>query len=553
MKRFFEVFIAATLLAMPLSADALTFKSGEKKSFTENSNGADDSENLALTNISGPFKFEFAEKGKPFSLGEDIGFGLKYQHLMGKTFQDWGVTVSEDMVRLGKKALKFETREGFCGYGSSWSDCDNGRQRHEFSSRYSVDQRAFNLNEEYWHAISVYVPKGITFAKPVNTGIFQFFAPPHGAWMFHYSDTMGFKVVNSSHGPDHDEDNRDSVLVLPEDFVGRWNDIVIQANHSRESDGYMKVWVNGDLVHDYKGISTRPSGTPNFKFGIYNTATPIPNPDYNNGANFEDMHVFYDEIRFAGGCEDLALDDLGYSCEELMQSGSYGPNDQVFEVSYFLKTLGYKEALEAKDIVVFPNATDEKDKTSITPNIRFGHVTQDSIESGRNALDVRLTEDGMLSISGKMQVVSGEGFIRVELEAQAPNGEMEIPYVAGDKVFIRWQSISGVSNGGEQKFAVQKLAEQDEKPKYDRTRAGLSMRFECLLTALSANGVKNLPTDKEIDLVIDGLEGNTFYRTKRHLEKLGMSKDAVKAHKATLLRLVNFEGTNDAFCDKPLR
>ena len=100
---------------------------------------------------------------------------------------------------------------------------------------------------------------------------------------------------------------------------------------------------------------------------------------------------------------------------------------------------------------------------------------------------------------------------------------------------------------------MQKLAEQDEKPKYDRTRAGLSMRFECLLTALSANGEKNLPTDKEIDLIIDGLEGNTFYRTKRHLEKLGMSKDAVKAHKATLLRLVNFEGTNDAFCDKPLR
>jgi hypothetical protein len=32
-----------------------------------------------------------------------------------------------------------------------------------------------------------------------------------------------------------------------------------------------------------------------------------------------------------------------------------------------------------------------------------------------------------------------------------------------------------------------------------------------------------------------------------------MSKDAVKAHKASLLRLVNFEGTNEAFCAKPVR
>ena len=536
-----------------------------------------------------PFRFEFAEDEEPFSLGQDIGFGLNYQHQMGRTFQEWGATVSTDIVRLGDRALKFETREGFCGHNSSWSDCDNGRQRHEFGSRYSANRKAFNLNEEYWHAISVYVPRDITFAKPVNTGIFQFFAPPTGAWMFHYSDTLGFEVVNSSHGPDHDEDHRDSVLVLPEDFVGKWNDIVIQANHSRDPDGYMKVWVNGDLVHDYKGISTRPSGTPFFKFGIYKTATPIPNPDYNNGANFEDMHVFYDEIRFAEACEDLVLDDLGYSCEKLLQSefkgpnyqnekapgtkafsttepfnkagewspedlSVYGPDDQVFLISYFTKLLGEAHpGLEAEDIAVFPGGKTATNKEAISPILRFGDNSEDGVEkdskgSGRDALDIRLTENGMLSISGRMQLFPGEAFIRVGLKALAPNGEMEIPYYAGDKVFIRWKSVSDSGTEGEQEFAV-----QDSKPKYDRTRAGLSMRFECLLTALTDIGEESLPTDQEIDLVINGLEGNKFYRTKRHLEKLGMSKDAVKAHKASLLRLVNFEGTNEAFCAKPVR
>ena len=75
-----------------------------------------DGESALNASISQPFKFEFAEDGEPFSLGEDIGFGLNYQHLMGRTFQEWGTTVSTDIVRLGDKALKFETREGFCGY-----------------------------------------------------------------------------------------------------------------------------------------------------------------------------------------------------------------------------------------------------------------------------------------------------------------------------------------------------------------------------------------------------------------------------------------------------
>ena len=94
-----------------------------------------------------------------------------------------------------------------------------------------------------------------------------------------------------------------------------------------------------------------------------------------------------------------------YSCDKLLQSGSYGPTDQAFEVSYFVRLNGKKDReLEARDIVVFPGARVAQDKTSITPNIQFGHVTEDSIESEREKLVVRLTEDGMLSISGQMQV-----------------------------------------------------------------------------------------------------------------------------------------------------
>ena len=79
------------------------------------------------------------------------------------------------------------------------------------------------------------------------------------------------------------------------------------------------------------------------------------------------------------------------------------------------------------------------------------------------------------------------------------------------------------------------------------------MKFGCLVKALTEVGHERPLTEQEVDLLIAGLEGNDFYRTKRHLAKLGLLNETVKAHRVALLRLVNLEGTNEAFCAKPLR
>ena len=90
-------------------------------------------------------------------------------------------------------------------------------------------------------------------------------------------------------------------------------------------------------------------------------------------------------------------------------------------------------------------------------------------------------------------------------------------------------------------------------PKYDRTLANLRKKFDCLRQALSEEALKTYPTEKEIADLIVGLKDNKFYRTKRHLVKLGLAKEIVEEHKVNLLRLVNFEGTNEAYCEKPIR
>ena len=106
-----------------------------------------------------------------------------------------------------------------------------------------------------------------------------------------------------------------------------------------------------------------------------------------------------------------------------------------------------------------------------------------------------------------------------------------------------------VTNAGES--AIQQIP--ISLPKYGRTLVNLRKKFDCLRQALSEEALKTYPTEKEIADLIVGLENNSFYRTKRHLIKLGLDEETVEKHKVNLLRLVNFEGTNEAYCEKPIR
>ena len=87
---------------------------------------------------------------------------------------------------------------------------------------------------------------------------------------------------------------------------------------------------------------------------------------------------------------------------------------------------------------------------------------------------------------------------------------------------------------------------------YDRTVAVTKVRFKCLADYAAANDISDLPTEQEIESLTTNLEGNDYYRSKRQIVKAGISKEAMDANKAALVRLVNFEGTNDEYCAKPL-
>lgn len=126
----------------------------------------------------------------------------------------------------------------------------------------------------------------------------------------------------------------------------------------------------------------------------------------------------------------------------LMDLDVYGPEDQVFLISYFVKSRGDVNAvLEAEDIVVFSGGKTANNKGSIKPILRLGDITEDTTNSGRENLSIKLSKAGKLMISGKIQIFEGDPFIRLEIEALEKSGQQLIPWVAGDEVIVSWEEF----------------------------------------------------------------------------------------------------------------
>lgn len=88
--------------------------------------------------------------------------------------------------------------------------------------------------------------------------------------------------------------------------------------------------------------------------------------------------------------------------------------------------------------------------------------------------------------------------------------------------------------------------------KYDRTVSSMKLKFKCLNDYAISNDISDLPTQTEIDMLLANLEDNEYYRSHRQIVKAGISKEAMNANKQALVRLVNFEGTNEEYCAKPV-
>ena len=209
-------------------------------------------------------------------------------------------------VRDGKLSLRFEVRPGECWGSFDKKDLANDNQpdndcerTNGKSERAEIGTKKFYKGKK-WYAWSIYIPEGQELLNPSNLKLFQ----------FDHNDGSGFEqLANFEHGDGkykfqnavNDYDESKSVEV-----IGKWTDIVVNANWSHKDNGYYKIWADGKMIYDFQGPTFYEKNLKaNMRIGVYrNWLDRIWELGRDGGTTV----VYYDKIRFGKSEKSLELD-----------------------------------------------------------------------------------------------------------------------------------------------------------------------------------------------------------------------------------------------------
>jgi hypothetical protein len=258
----------------------------------------------------------FAEKcsnfSTNFSFSSDVGFGNQYFKSLSKNFKKHGVCIVEKSnghpTRLGQQSLRFEVKPGDCGYNNTWDDCKTDRERHELSGLRHNDG-------EHWFSWSIFLPDNFINIYPTKLAMGQFHQEKgHVVWMFQNS-TGGYFVDNQVYGYTSRTDN----ILNQKEMLGKWNDILINANWTHKENGFFRVWVNGKLSFKYNGPTKSKGKKVYQKFGVYRSFMTRYKMNKKTD-KVPGQVVYFDEVRTGKSCNKIKLEELGYNCNDLLAS-----------------------------------------------------------------------------------------------------------------------------------------------------------------------------------------------------------------------------------------
>ena len=130
---------------------------------------------------------------------------------------------------------------------------------------------------------------------PVKVALAQFHQKgSHPVWMFQNSNG-GYWVDNQTVGATLEKRR----ILSDEDMRGRWSDVLVHARWTHETDGFFRVYVNGEAAPRYtwSGPTRKRGKRVYFKLGIYRSfmsRRPGDEPT---------QVVYYDHVNRANSCE----------------------------------------------------------------------------------------------------------------------------------------------------------------------------------------------------------------------------------------------------------
>ena len=222
----------------------------------------------------------------------------------------------------------------------------DGSRLPDYRSEVAVTRRnqnfdgVFEFGKEYWLGVSVYIPadwsldygsalNGVARAdRKAKGSILQIHdtAFNDGTWRYGIPFTVnhskdGFHIWNRGNGCGNRGDsclnnpnNRNQLKLFNEVAPmkkGQWNDFVMNFKWSPDADGFIKLWVNGNLELDSRGANyynehvEGPNGQPYFKMGLYQHSYMAPESVV---FNVEERTLYHDELRIGG--ENSSFDEV---------------------------------------------------------------------------------------------------------------------------------------------------------------------------------------------------------------------------------------------------
>ena len=260
-----------------------------------------------------------------------------YKNIMKKIDYNILSVLTED-TRYGETALVFRVGKDCIGIKA---DCARGEPDSGDYTRaeFSPINYYGKFKDNAWTSFSFKIVSELEEWSPELVYIQQWhtrneFTPPmHGfgfrkefGLIFRTETSMGIKIVDddnpycNSGKYCHLKDLELLVLEWNEIEKDEWIDVVQNINFDDDPEkGYIKVWINGNLIIDHKGrtnwskmpgFNTNEDLVWDYKYGLYSRFRG------------HEMAVAYDELSLARSCEKLKIENLGYNCNELINQSA---------------------------------------------------------------------------------------------------------------------------------------------------------------------------------------------------------------------------------------
>ena len=233
------------------------------------------------------------------------------------------VSLSDNSI-VGNKSFRFEVNHGECGQELKWSDCKNERERSELYYQWKNNEFGKAKNEQWkkekWYRFFVFIPKEHNILAPSSTSIIQWkrLKPSRVIIMFRYH-----------HGGLYFDMNGDTFrpgtyyhLKYDREMRGKWTEILFNTNwHPDKEKGFMKVWIDGKMKIDYKGVANYKSGKElNLRFGMYSSALDRYRKAFNETKHKKRV-IYFDGVKGEINCQKLLNDNK--RCKELLSQEVY--------------------------------------------------------------------------------------------------------------------------------------------------------------------------------------------------------------------------------------